>query len=303
MLNINFNLLKALDALLLEQNVSKAGDKVGVTQSAMSVSLNQLRKMYHDDLLVRGAQGRMSLTNFAEELRLPVQEAMRQMETLFIAHAPFEPIHSTRTFHIGMSDYIAFVLLPNLMKIAGTIAPNIKIVQHAVNHLDSLRPFEETQLDLVLGDFRSVPSSLKMTSLFTDEGVIVADKKHPAFALKTFSVEKMLTYPQVFVALESQPEGNFIVDMLKKKGHTVKVSLMTPHTLIALQTLPQTLLMTNTVKKLAEPFLEPLGLAMRETPYKLRNYHANMYWHARMQNDPAHVWLRELIKKAIPIGS
>ena len=72
---------------------------------------------------------------------------------------------------------------------------------------------------------------------------------------------------------------------------------MTPHTLIALQTLPKTLLMTNTVKKLAEPFLEPLGLAMRETPYELRNYDANMYWHARMQNDPAHIWLRELIKK------
>lgn len=80
-------------------------------------------------------------------------------------------------------------------------------------------------------------------------------------------------------------------------GHTVKISLMTPHTLIALQTLPGTQLMTNTVVRLAEPFLQPLGLMMRKTPYKLRPYHAKLYWHARDHNDQGHGWLRELIKK------
>jgi hypothetical protein len=54
--------------------------------------------------------------------------------------------------------------------------------------------------------------------------------------------------------------------------------------------------MTNTVEKLAKPFIEPLGLTMCETPYKLRKYHAKMYWHARDHNDPAHLWLRGLIK-------
>ena len=72
---------------------------------------------------------------------------------------------------------------------------------------------------------------------------------------------------------------------------------MTPHTLIALQVLPGTLLMTNTVEMLAKPFIEPLGLAMHETPYKLRHYNAKMYWHTRDHNDQGHQWLRDLIKR------
>ena len=139
--------------------------------------------------------------------------------------------------------------------------------------------------------------SLKTTHLFTDHGVIVADKDHPVFQNEKLTTKKMLEYPQVFVALETQPEENFIAEMLKKMGHQVKVSLMTPHTLIALQALPGTKLMTNTVEKLARPFIEPLGLAMHVPPYKLRDYQAKLYWHARDQNDQGHQWLRGLIKE------
>lgn len=295
--NINFNLLKALDALLSEQSVSKAGEKIGVTQSAMSITLGQLRNLYQDDLLVRGSRGRMQLTPFAKKLTQPVREAMFHARAVFVASTPFAPATALRTYHIGMSDYIAFVLLPQLMQKIVKLAPGIKIVQHAINHMDNLEPFEKLNLDVVIGDFQSVPSSLKTTQLFTDQGVIVADKNHLAFRDKKLTVKKMLAYPQIFVTLESQPEENFIAEMLKKMGYEVKISLMTPHTLIALQTLPGTELMTNTVTRLAKPFLQPLGLSMRETPYKLRQYHAKLYWHARDHNDQGHRWLRELIKE------
>jgi len=297
MVNVNLNLLKALDALLSEQHVSKAGEKVGITQSAMSITLGQLRAIYKDELLVRGSQGRMESTEFAKNLAIPVKEAMKHVESVFVAHTPFAPHTSTRTFHIGMSDYIAFVLLPPLMHKLSRLAPDIKIVQHAVNHMDSLKTIDDHHLDIVIGDFKSVPQSLKTIPLFTDKGVVVADKKHPAFHHGKLTTKILAEYPQVFVALESQPEENFIADMLKKMGHSIKISLMTPHTLIALQTLPGTMLMTNTVERLAKPFLAPLGLAMHETPYKLRHYNAQLYWHARNQNDQGHKWLRALIKE------
>ena len=221
----NLNLLKALDALLSEQNVSKAGEKIGITQSAMSITLGQLRKLYQDDLLVRGAQGRMQLTAFAKKLIQPVREAMFSTEAVFVTSTPFEPATTVRTYHVGMSDYIAFVLLPKLMQKIIKLAPQIKIVQHAVNYMDNLAPFDELGLDVVIGDFQSVPSSLKTTQLFTDQGVIVADKRHPAFQDEKLTVKRLLEYPQVFVTLESQPEENFIAEMLKKMGHKVKIKL------------------------------------------------------------------------------
>jgi hypothetical protein len=54
--------------------------------------------------------------------------------------------------------------------------------------------------------------------------------------------------------------------------------------------------MTNTVEGLAKPFLESMCLAVRDTPYKLKKYHADLYWHPKDQNDPAHQWLRGIIK-------
>lgn len=134
-------------------------------------------------------------------------------------------------------------------------APNIKIVQHAVNYLDSIKLFEESALDVAIGDFSKAPLTLKTTGLFSDKGVIVADKHHPLMKQKSFTLKNMLRYSQVFVALEGQPEENFIVQMLEEKGHQVDIALMTPHTLIALQTLSGTTLMTNTVERLAKPFL------------------------------------------------
>ena len=296
---VNLNLLKALDALLREQNVSKAGARLGITQSAMSLALKQLRHIYQDDLLVRGQSSKMTLTTFAKTLLPQVNSALHAVEMAFTAHLPFEPKLSQRTFHLGMSDYIAFVLLPKLMQTITKQAPNIKIVQHAVNYLDSIKPFEELALDVAIGDFPKAPLTLKTVGLFSDKGVIVADKHHPLMKQKSFTLKSMLHYPQVFVALESQPEENFIAKMLEDKGHHVEISLITPHTLIALQTLPGTTLMTNTVERLAKPFIKSLDLAMRETPYLLRHYHAKLYWHAKDHNDPAHQWLRGVIKQVV----
>lgn len=297
--DLNFNLLKALDALLKEENVSKAGAKIGITQSAMSLCLKQLRRIYQDDLLVRGQQSRMVLTAFAKTLVKPVQDTLRNMESVFGYRLLFDPFSAEKTFHIGMPDYVAFVLLPKLMQILEKSAPNIKIVHHAINYLESSDPFENFYLDLAIGDFPKAPLSLKTTTLFYDRGIIVACRKHPAMQSKVLSLKSFLKYPQVFVALEGQAEENFIVRLLEKMGHKVKVRLITPHTLIPLQTLPNTLLMTNTVERLAAPFIKSLDLTIRPTPYKLPDYHAKMYWHIRDHNELGNKWLRELIKKII----
>lgn len=295
--NLNFNLIKALDALLKEQNVSKAGIKMGITQSAMSLCLKQLRQIYHDDLLVRSQQSKMTLTVFAKALVKPVQQALHDMETVFTSHLVFDPLKAEKAFHIGMPDYVAFVILPKLMQVLEKTAPGIQIVHHAINYLENTSPFDDFSLDLAIGDFHKAPNTLKTTSLFRDRGIIVACKKHPAMQSNVLTLKSFLKYPQVFVALEGQPEENFIVKMLEKMGHQIKVRLITPHTLIPLQTLPNTLLMTNTVERLAAPFAKSLGLEIRPTPYKLPDYHAKMYWHHRDHNEPGHSWLRELIKK------
>lgn len=162
------------------------------------------------------------------------------------------------------------------------------------NYLNSIEPFDD--MDLVIGDFPAAPGCLKTTSLFLDKPVIVADKNHPIFSEK-LTLKKFAQYPQVFVTLESQPEENFIAKLIQDKGYALKINLMTPHTLIALQVLPNTHLMTNTVERLAKPFLKPLRLAMQDPPYHLPPYHARLYWHVRDDTNPCHQWIRNKIKE------
>lgn len=293
---LNLNLLKALDALLREQHVSKAGESIGLTQSAMSIILKQLREIYRDDLLVRGQRSRMLLTPFAKTLLQPVSQALLQVEKVLSLPVTFNPKLSNRTFHIGMSDYLAFILLPKIIKRLAMEAPNIKIVQHAVNYFSDVDLFENGKLDMVVGHFDHAPASIKVTRLFSDKSVIVADKNHPALKKEKLTIQEFIAYPQVFVALEGQPEKNFIADMLTEKGYQFKIALMTPHTLIALQALPGTQLMTNTVERLAAPFLKNLGLKMVDTPYSMPDYRARLYWHAKDHTDASHEWLRHVIQ-------
>lgn len=293
----NLNLLRALQALLEECNVTKAADVCGVTQSAMSVSLKKLRNHFQNELLTRGSHDSLVPTPFAIVLKQKLQDVMQGLEVILRLQEQFEPELATQSIVIGMSDYVGFVLLPALLQTLERLAPNIKIIQVALNNLDDINLFNRLELDFAIGDFRQAPNTLMTTKLFEDHGVIVACKKHPLMQLKQINTENLVHYPQVFVSLEKGFTENFILNYLKKQGYFPIVKLVTPHTLLALQALPNTQLVTNTVKKLATPFLESLGLAMRPTPYPLRTFEAKLYWSPLYNESKLHQWFRVLMKE------
>lgn len=296
---LNLNLLRALKALLEESNVTKAAEVCGVTQSAMSVSLRKLRNHFQNELLIRGHQETLMLTPFAVALKDKVQNAMQQLEIVFSFEEQFEPELTSKTLVIGTSDYVSFVLLPPLLQALERLAPNIKIIQVALNHLDDINTFNRLELDFAIGDFRQAPNSLMTTKLFEDYGVIAACKNHPLMRSKKISTERLIDYPQVFVSLEKGIDENFILNLLREKGYSPAVKLITPYTLLALHVLPHTQLVTNTVRRLATPFLEHLGLAIRPTPYVLRAYEAKLYWSALNQESKLHQWFRGVLKQVV----
>src|SRR6185295_16535070 len=101
--SVDLNLLVALDALLTEQHVTRAADRVGLSQPAMSNALGRLRGVFGDELLVRTATG-MQPTPRALELVDPLRQLLRQVERVLESYAGFDPATSDRTFTIRMSD-------------------------------------------------------------------------------------------------------------------------------------------------------------------------------------------------------
>src|SRR5262245_8649693 len=121
----NLNLFVAFDALVAHGSVSRAARHVGITQSAMSNSLRNLRALFGDPLFLRSSHG-IAPTPRARELAPPVHEALRLLERA-LGPVTFDPATSNRTFTLMASDYVEFVLLPRLVAEVARQAPGVQL--------------------------------------------------------------------------------------------------------------------------------------------------------------------------------
>src|SRR5690349_13212552 len=121
---LDLNLLVLFDALITESNVTRAANRVHLSQSAMSSALNRLRDIFQDPLLVRVARG-MEPTRKARELIVPIREALAKIETAVTRTVPSDVSVVERTFSIAASEYVSFVVMPSLSRQLEKLAPGI----------------------------------------------------------------------------------------------------------------------------------------------------------------------------------
>src|SRR5277367_1394818 len=126
---IDLNLLPALGALLEDRNLTRAGERIGMSQPAMSAALARLRRHYGDDLLEREGRG-YKRTVFGEHLLPTVREALRQLEATMQRSPHFDPAESDREFSIAASDYVIIVLADPLLRLVKQAAPRIRLNLH-----------------------------------------------------------------------------------------------------------------------------------------------------------------------------
>src|SRR5690606_22381596 len=111
---VDLNLLVVFDALVAERHATRAAERIGLTQPAVSHALNRLRALFGDPLFVRSPRG-MTPTSLAQEIAPSVRSILEQVEGVLRGQRAFDPAESTRQFVVGLSDYAAFVLLPRLI--------------------------------------------------------------------------------------------------------------------------------------------------------------------------------------------
>lgn len=301
--SINLNLLKILDALLSESHVTGAGLKLGMSQSATSTALKQIRDLLDDPILVRGQGSQMFLTDYAKSIQGQVSRLTRELSHLFNRET-FDPSLSSRVFHIGLSDYLSFVLLPDLINHLEKRAPQIKLIVHHVNYFNDANRLETGELDLVLGSFPDAPRHIESEALYEDYPVFVAHKAHPLFASsKAPKLKDIIQYPLIMVSYMNDPTDNYLDRLIKSQGLEAQAKVVVPHALIALLTLKKNHYITHTVKRIAEPIAKWVGLDFLPTPKDLPKierqtpYVAQQYWYKTSTQDTGHQWLRHLIKE------
>ncbi|WP_437680694.1 LysR family transcriptional regulator [Sorangium sp. So ce131] len=288
---VNLNLLVALDALLAERHVTRAAARVGVTQSAMSNALRQLRALFGDPLFVRGRRG-VTPTPRALALAEPVRRGLATLAEAF-AEPRFDPASAERTVVLAASDYVELVLLPPLLARLARDAPGIRLEVRPWGLHEVPDTLARGEVDLVLGYFDRVPPRHGRTRLFEERFVCIARRGHPRIRAR-LTTKAWVETPHVVVS--ERDDGPTGVDRaLAAHGLRRTVGVRVSHFLLVPALVAQTDLVAALSRRVAEPFAASFGLRIYPPPIALPAAKVGMVWHERLEADPGHTWLRGVI--------
>lgn len=289
----DLNLLLSLHALLQTRNVTQAGEWLGVTQPAMSSDLRRLRQMFNDELLVR-ARRDYQLTTLARSLLEPVRRAIAEIERVITWRPTFDPSSDTRSFSIAMSDHVMALLLPTLAVRLPEEAPNITLRVRGLPGLatDPVSATELSEVDLSVGAFSYAITSARTEVLYTDRWVCAVSADNPEvgdeMSLQLFSRLPHAEWQLKTPAIQSHAEV-----LYRSKGIQRQVCLVTE----SFALLPSLVRGSRMVALVHERLARQVaGLKLLEPPVPIPEVQESMYWSPSMDNDPGHVWLRELMR-------
>jgi DNA-binding transcriptional LysR family regulator len=291
---MDLNLIVALDALLEERNVTRAAERIGVTQSAMSHALSRLRAVTGDPLLVRG-NGVMVATPRAESLALPIRRALDEVDAAFRPPTAFDPKVARLRVRIATSDYGELVLLPRLMKRLEKEAPFVEL-RSIPKADDASTSVASGAVDLLVAPVRARDEGpgIYAKKLFDERFVCVVRRGHP-LATKKLTLARYLSCAHALISPRGR-EGSYTDDALANLGASRRIALTVPHFLVAPHVVATTDLMLTLAARVATAFAGPLDLVVLTPPAELRleGFTVSALWHERTHADPAHRWVRDL---------
>ena len=292
--SIDLNLLVALDALLSELHVTRAADRIGLSQPAMSNALARLRHLFGDDLLVRTAGG-MSPTPYGLSLVEPLRQALRQIERVFETDADFDPARATNRFVVRMSDLLGYLLLPRLLDAMQREAPGISldILHLAPGRTVDAIDRDEVHVAVSMGLDHS--ASTRSETLLGDRMMCVMRAGHPLDG-GPLALDDFMRCGHLKVSM-SPTDRRFVDDVLGEVRLERRVVLNVPHWLVVPHVLATTDLIAVMPGLLAGSIAGP-ALVAHEVPFASGPFGWSLYWHRRYDGSRSVDWLRGQIRRA-----
>jgi DNA-binding transcriptional LysR family regulator len=292
---LDLNLVVVLDALLVERNLTRAGERVGMTQPAVSAALARLRELFDDPLLEREGRG-FVLTPRAESLIPVVTECIAAVERTFDVLPTFDPATSTRTFRVSASDYALSEITSPLLSVLAREAPHTNVEFDALPVVDIVSPVDLLRRDVTIAATgRGVPG--KHVSLFSDSFVCVVDGAHPALhegALSLAAISRLRHVRSVF----GPHVTTHIDDMLGVAGIVPRVALSVRGFMSVPFAIAGTPWIGWVPERTATRFAPSLGLVVARTPIVPSVLVEAAHWHPSKSNDPALQWLVRQLRRA-----
>lgn len=290
--NFDLNLLLVLNALFEERSVTRAAERLNLSQPAVSSSLNRLRDAFADPLFVRTQRGVLP-TPRAEELARIAKSVLFEVEHM-VRDRPFEASSSHETFTIGANDYGQFSVVAPLLHRLQQSAPHVKF-QVKLLASDIGEQLAKQDIDVAITLLSDPPEDAIATPLFEEKFVGVTSVDHAKLP-KKIDLDTFCEMPHVRVSPANTRLGDPVDEVLAALGRTRNVVLTVPNFFM----IPRMLRQSTFISVVPQRLLNYFQWTLREIalPLKLHGFTMNLIWHRRTDASLSHRWLREEMQKA-----
>ncbi|MDM9379870.1 LysR family transcriptional regulator [Chlorogloeopsis sp. ULAP01] len=294
---IDLNLLVVFDALMTEQHLTRAAEKIGLSQPATSNALARLRKLFKDDLFIKTSKG-ITPTPRAIALAVPIREALTQIQSVVSSQPEFDPKTSDRVFRIGMDDYTEIVFLSKLLQELSHIAPNVRVQVRSSTWQKAPKLLDADEIDLALGYFPEFSSWHQKQTLYLETFICVASAERFK-KRKRLTIEEYASASHLLVSPKEDMVG-MVDELLAQQGLSRIVAVSVPNFLIVPFVLVSTELVATIPSQIVATLTQTWNLYAFPLPFEMPGFSVDMLWHSKSDRDPGHTWLRELITRLCP---
>src|SRR5215469_1507588 len=310
--SLDLNLLRVFDALIEERSVTRAGERLGLSQSAISHALNRLRYVLNDELFVRMPEG-MRPTARAAEIAPRLREGLLQLQ-LALGPTEFDPARTERRFTIACTEYAGTVLMPSVIARVRYLAPNAELRIRPSN-MGVAEALLAGRIDLAIGSFRRVPEPFVQEPLFRETRVWVLSADNPA-AQGELTLENLASLSHLIISatgedesavdgyvsdhglerLVTRSEVGLLQGALAARGLHRVIRLMTPHFHGALAVVSRSDMAAPLPRRLAAAFADQYRLKLFDPPYASPPFDIMALWHRDHGTHRAVAWLRGVLR-------
>lgn len=286
---LDLNLLVSLDVLLAEANVTRAAQRLRLSQPALSAQLRQLRDAFGDPLLIPAARG-MTRTSLAEALREPLREALARIQGVVSVASSFDPATAEQTFRIVASDAIHSAASAPLAARLKRLAPGCRIALLSYEGARTLEQMAAGEIDLWLGAGSSMPPNLRARTLYEEHFLCVVRRGHP-LAATPLDLDRFCDLEHVLVSPSGGGFVGVVDDSLAALGRSRRVTVSLNSFLLVPSVIAASDYIATVPARLARAWARQL--AVLAPPCETASFAVMMGWHARAHADPAQEWLRD----------
>ena len=291
---VDLNLLVVLDTIYTEGGITKAAEKLHLTQPAISHALARLRDLFNDPLFERQGH-RMVPTPLAKRLIDPLRGSLQSIGALLNDTQSFEPAVAKKRFVIGLRDFMESTVMSPLMRALAIEAPEVEVSSVRANRRSLESELAAGTLDLAVDVLLPLSEAVKVKRISVDGMAVVARKGHPAI---NGSVDLDTYLAQRHILVTSRRQGPGFEDIeLRRMGVQRQVALRCQFYFAACRTVSETDLVLTMPESYAHMANRQFGNQVLAFPAPHASMDAYLYWHASTDNDEANRWLRNVLMR------